>query len=33
MPDSNREHCLLNQRLARLTPVLGLSKFFLYVFK
>jgi predicted ATPase len=30
---SEGEHCLLNQRLARLTPVLGISRFFLYVFK
>lgn len=27
------EHCLLNQRLARLTPVLGCAQFFLYLFK
>ncbi len=30
---SEGEHCLLNQRLARLTPVLGMPKFFLYMFK
>src|SRR5712691_850858 len=30
---SEGEHCLLNQRLARLTPVLGVRKFFLYIFK
>jgi type I restriction enzyme, S subunit len=30
---SRNEHCLLNQRLARLTPVFGIPKFFLYVFK
>jgi restriction endonuclease S subunit/predicted ATPase len=27
------EHCLLNQRLARLTPVAGEPKFFLFMFK
>ena len=30
---SEAEHCLLNQRLARLTPVLGVPKYLLYVFK
>lgn len=30
---SRNEHCLLNQRLARLTPAFGVPKFFLYVFK
>ncbi len=30
---STDEHCFLNQRIARLTPVLGTPKFFLYVLK
>lgn len=30
---SPAEHCLLNQRLARLTPVSGAPKYFLYMFK
>jgi type I restriction enzyme S subunit len=30
---SGEEHCLLNQRLARLTPILSLPKFLLYVFQ
>jgi type I restriction enzyme S subunit len=30
---SSGERCLLNQRLARLTPAAGVRKFFLYVFK
>lgn len=30
---SKSEHCLLNQRLARLTPVVGVSTYFLCIFK
>jgi type I restriction enzyme S subunit len=30
---SDGEHCLLNQRQARLTPVLGASRFFFWMFK